>query len=94
MRIQLECKNETKEKIERWSKIGYSKGCYRNNKKHGKWVAWEDGYQHIEGWYINGKPHGRWKIFNKDGSIYKIILYDNGNETDNSEDKEEVGPGK
>lgn len=83
LKVELSCADGTIEKLQRWSKAGYSRGCYKNGLRHGKWIAWEGGYLHIAGSYRNGNHDGQWKFFNKDGTIYRIIQYDNGKEITN-----------
>lgn len=71
----LICPEGSEAAIERWSKIGYSRYCLSNGKKHGHWEAWESQYKLIDGSYRNGMKDGKWTWYNKDGSIYRIVNY-------------------
>ena len=50
------CAIGSEKKIEMWGQVGHSIGCYKNDKHHGKWVAWENGEIKFEGWYYEGNP--------------------------------------
>lgn len=75
---EFTCPEGTELKIERWSKLGYSRIC--TPLKHGKWEAWSEGYKNIDGNFINGEEDGIWVWYNKDGSVYKKIEYNQGKE--------------
>jgi antitoxin component YwqK of YwqJK toxin-antitoxin module len=74
----LLCPEGSEATIERWSELGYSRYCLSDGKKHGHWEAWESQYKNIDGSYKDGIQDGKWIVYNKDGSIYRIINYKEG----------------
>ena len=83
MNIRFSCDEGLEERTQRWSETGYSRGCYKNETRHGRWISWEGEYLNIEGNYNNGLEHGEWLVFNENGQIYRRIIYDNGTEKTN-----------
>jgi antitoxin component YwqK of YwqJK toxin-antitoxin module len=72
------CPDGAEEVIQRWSEVGYSRYCIKDGQKEGKSVAWEGQRLHIEGNYKNGKEEGLWKVYNDDGSVYRLTEYRDG----------------
>ena len=83
------CPDGCQEVVERWSELGYARYCVKDGKRNGNFVAWEGQRLHLEGYYLDGEKHGRWTIYNTNGTIAKIIVYDNGKQVV----EKEMGPG-
>ncbi len=50
----------------------------KNRKKYGRWEVWEYQRLKIEGNYLEGKKHGKWIWWDKNGTSYKTIEYEDG----------------
>jgi hypothetical protein len=70
------CPEGTEVSYRGWGNNGQMRYC--EAAKDGPWETWESGYRHILGNYKKGKMHGIWTWYHKDGSIYRIIEYNNG----------------
>jgi hypothetical protein len=76
--IDFACEGGSSEKIERWGAAGASRGCYRDGKRDGRFVFWEEGYLNLEGFYSDGEKDGTWTVFNGDGSTFVEIVFEKG----------------
>jgi hypothetical protein len=80
--VRLECGDGQTESVEKWSRAGKARGCLKESERHGRWVFWEEGYVNLEGHYRNGAKHGPWTVFERDGSVYSRITFENGKKTE------------
>jgi hypothetical protein len=71
--VSLSCPSDTTQKIEAWSKAGYSVSCRRGEIKHGPWQAWSSGHLRIEGEFLEGKESGTWLYYTDDGKLEQTI---------------------
>jgi hypothetical protein len=67
--------------VEKWGKTGHARGCSKGPNREGRWVFWEAGYTNLEGFYEDGRKHGSWTVYNGDGTVFAVILFDNGRVT-------------
>ncbi len=76
--IDLQCQTGTVQKIQGWSKAGFSISCYKGELNHGPWQAWKDGHIAVKGNFNNGKKDGTWLVFTNDGKLHSTIKYTKG----------------
>jgi len=81
LEFDFACDEGSTEKLERWGRQGYSRGCYRDGVAQGKTIYWEEGYLNLEGFFSQGKKHGLWTVYNTDGSVFVTITFDEGVKT-------------
>lgn len=69
---KLVCPSPAVAELQPWGKSGMQHIC---KIKHGKFVAWENGYVHIRGQYENGKESGVWLWYDAVGNVTKKTDY-------------------
>jgi antitoxin component YwqK of YwqJK toxin-antitoxin module len=54
-----------------------SKVSYKDCKSHGEWILWhENGNMFSQGFFNEGKKVGKWYNWNIDGSLNRLMIYD------------------
>ena len=75
VRSSFSCPEGSAQRVEPWSKAGWSRFCVGDEGRTGLWQAWESERLAIEGSYHHGREEGIWRWFHPDGSTFREIEY-------------------